>query len=104
MKSVMNYTKWEELRQAMYELGDLRPRWRAKDLSGYVSPWDGEWFYHFRNGSYKTMEWVEIQVSSPEQDESVLASIKAIHLPGLRIDSGYRIYGYVDDGDAADYL
>ena len=36
---LMNNTKWEELRAAMYGLDGLRPRWRTKDLeSGYVCP------------------------------------------------------------------
>jgi hypothetical protein len=100
----MNDTKWEELRLAMYNLGPSSPRWRAKDLSGYTSPWDGEWFYHFRNGGYVSIEWVEIQVSSVDQDAVVLALLKAIHLPGVRIERGFRIYGYTSDGVAVDYL
>ena len=100
----MNNTKWDELRLAMYNLGDLRPRWRTKDVSGYLSPWDGEWFYHFRDGGYVSIEWVEIQVISPEQDAAVLALLRKIHLPGHRIEQGFRIYGYGQDGVAIDYV
>jgi hypothetical protein len=100
----MNNTKWDELRLGMYNLGDLRPRWRTKDTSGYVCPWDGEWFYHFREGGYSTIEWVEIQVKSAEQDAAVLDQLRKIHLPGHRIDQGFRIYGYVGDGLAIEYI
>ena len=89
---------------AMHNLGDLRPRWRAKELSGYISSWDGEWFYHFRNGGYDSIEFVEIQILSAEQDAAVLAQIQRIHLPGHRIEHGFRIYGYAIDGVALNYL
>ena len=104
MNPVMNDTKWEELRLAMYNLGTLHPRWRTKDLSGYLSPWDGEWFYHFRNGGYDSVEWVEIQISSLEQDAAVFASLKAIQVPGTRIQCGFRVYGYTAEGIAVDYI
>jgi Family of unknown function (DUF6678) len=104
MNPVMNDTKWEELRLAMYNLGALSPRWRTKDLSGHISQWDAEWFYHFRNGGYVSIEWVEIQVSSVEQDAAVVASLKAIHLPGQRIERGFRIYGYTSDGVTVAYI
>ena len=38
MYPAMNNTKWDELREAMYDLGELRPRWRTKGVSGYLSP------------------------------------------------------------------
>jgi len=37
MNPFMNETKWDELRLAMYALGNLHPRWRTKDVSGYAS-------------------------------------------------------------------
>lgn len=53
---VMNNTKWEELRLAMHSLGKLRPQWQTKDLeTGYVPCWDGDWFYHFRDGGYDSI-------------------------------------------------
>ena len=53
---LMNNTKWDQLRLAMYDLDDFSPRWRTKDLSGYLSDWDGEWFHHFRTSGYETIE------------------------------------------------
>ncbi|MDB5313717.1 MAG: hypothetical protein JWO38_7919 [Gemmataceae bacterium] len=100
----MNNTKWDELRLAMYNLGDLCPFWRTKDLSGYLSSWDGEWFYHFCDGGYSSIEWVEIQVKSADQDAAILELLRQIHLPGHRIEQGFRIYGYARDGQAVDYI
>ena len=97
----MNDTKWDELRLAMYHLGDRHPRWRTKDISGYVSDWDGEWFYHFRQGGYLTIEWVEIQVSWPDQDAAVLELLQQIHVPGHRIENGFRVYGFARQGTQA---
>ena len=74
----MNDTKWDELRLAMYGLGDLRPRW--------------------------SIEWVEIQVLSADQDVAVPALLREIHLPGHRIETGFRIYGYARDGNAVDFI
>ncbi len=45
--AVMNDTKWDELRLAMYEL-EPSPAYRTKCWeNGYIPPWDGEWFHHF---------------------------------------------------------
>jgi hypothetical protein len=99
----MNNTKWEELRLAMLSLGDLRPRWRTKDVSGYVSSWDGEWYYHFRDG-FKSIEWVEIYIQSAEQDIAVLELLRRIHVPGHKIEQGYRIYGYLPDNVPVDCI
>jgi hypothetical protein len=100
----MNNTKWDELRRAMYALGRATPRWRTKDISGYVWPWDGEWFYHFRGAGYRTIEWVEIRTDTPEQDAAIEAILRRIHVPGHRIDNGFRVYGYVRNGDTVDYI
>lgn len=100
----MNDTKWDELRLAMYGLGELSPAWRAKDLSGYLSPWDREWFYHFRSGGYGSIEWVEVRVASPAQDVAVLARLCEVHVPGKRVEQGFRVYGYVAPGTSLGYL
>jgi hypothetical protein len=102
----MNDTKWDEVRLAMYKLGPLSPRWRTKDIeSGYVPSWEREWFYHFRNGGYESIEWLEIALSSPEQEEAVICALKAIHVPGHRVMEGIRTYGYVEAGfPAAEYI
>jgi hypothetical protein len=100
---LMNDTKGDEFRLGMYGLGDLSPRWRTKDVSGYESDW-GEWFYHFRAEGYTTIEWVEISVTSPEQDAAVLELLRKVHVPGHRVEQGFRVYGYVGDQIVTDFI
>jgi hypothetical protein len=105
MLPLMNDTKWDELRLAMYELGPLSPKWRTLDVENvYLSDWDGEWFYHFRNGSYEFIKWVEIAVESPEQKQAVLTELVKIHVPGIRTESGFRVLGYAELGNEVDYI
>ena len=105
LNRVMKNTKWDELRLAMYELGSLKPRWRTCCVeNGYVCPWDREWFYHFRNGGYEIIEWVEIETTSVEQDKAVYKVLSEIHVPGEKFLNGYRFYGYVHSGEFAEYL
>ncbi|MEN3930581.1 DUF6678 family protein [Microvirga sp. W0021] len=101
----MNNTKWDELRLAMYNLTDLSPMWRTLDTEkDYLSPWDGEWFYHFRNGGYEFIKWVEIEVLTAQQEQAVLAQLKKIHVPGERTENGFRVFGYVETGTEVNYL
>ncbi|MCK6474280.1 MAG: hypothetical protein L6R28_21385 [Planctomycetes bacterium] len=102
---VMNNTKWDELRLAMYSLGELRPKWRTKDVeTGFISSWDGDWYYHFRNGGYESIEWAEIRVLSPEQETVVFNELIAIHVPGERTENGFRVFGYVPRGQTISYV
>lgn len=105
MITVMNTTKWQELRIAMHELTSNRPKWRTKCVTnGYISEWDGEWYYHFSEGGFKEIEWVEIKVENEEQKRMVLKELKSIHLPGHEVDVGYKVYGYVQSGQLVDYI
>jgi hypothetical protein len=102
---LLNSTKWDELRAAMYGLDTLSPQWRTQDLkSGYLSPWDGDWFYHFRASGYSTIEWVEIKTTTAEQTAAVLAALKSIHVPGHRSDHGFKVYGYSREGSDLEYI
>ncbi len=101
----MNDTKWDELRLAMYNLGENHPKWRTKDVeNGYLSGWDGEWYYHFRSGGYKTIEYVEIRVSHEEMRDRVRGVLAKIHLPGRETKEGFIVYGYTRTGESVDYL
>jgi hypothetical protein len=101
----MNNTKWEEVRLAMYGLGELSPRWQVRDVkTGYVSDWEGEWFYHFRTGGYETIEWLDIATVTEEQRVAVRDALRKIHVPGAEIPSGFRIFGYAKSGEFVDYL
>ncbi|WP_020466962.1 DUF6678 family protein [Singulisphaera acidiphila] len=100
----MNNTKWDELRLAMYGLGNLSPSWSTKDLSGYICPYDKDWFYHFRNGGYDSIEWVHIRLDSPEQDRAVEMALRRVHVPGHRVEGGFRVYGYTQAAATIDYI
>jgi hypothetical protein len=103
-QQVMNDTKWEEIRLAMYDYPNNR-QWRTKDIeSGYICPWDGEWFYHFKLGGYKTIEWLDIKAETEEIRNDVLKILKAIHVPGEVFDDVIKVYGYVEIGKFVDYL
>ncbi len=103
--SLMNDAKWDELRLAMYNLNVMSPRFRTRWVrNGFMSPWDGEWFHHFRECGYAGIEWVDIRTSSADQDAAVLNELRQIHVPGCRTDDGFRIYGYVPGGTHVDYI
>jgi hypothetical protein len=105
MQRLMNDTKWDELRLAMYGLGPLSPKWRTLDVeNGHLSDWDGEWFHHFRSGGYKFIKWVEIAVENAEQTRAVVTELARVHVPGTPTETGYRVLGYVELGIAVDYL
>ncbi|MCA9014065.1 MAG: hypothetical protein KDA77_01925 [Planctomycetaceae bacterium] len=105
MQPVMNDTKWRELQMAMYEIKDFCPQWRTRCLeNGYVSHWDGEWFYHFSEGGYADIEWVEIKAENVEEAAIVLAALKKIHVPGEQWEHGFRVYGYVTECQPVEYL
>jgi hypothetical protein len=101
----MNDTKWDEVRVAMYALDDYSPRWRTRDIeSGHVSQWDREWYYHFRNGGYEFIEWLEIAIDSPEQRELVRDCLRRIGVPGVEDVDGFRVLGYAAVGHSVDYI
>jgi hypothetical protein len=104
MHPVCNNTKWNELRHAMLHMPEGKtPRWKSKDLNGHVTAYfDGEWYYHFSLGGYKTIEYVDIQSQDIETDESVLMVIRKIGMAAVRQDKLiWRIFGYVADPSQA---
>ena len=105
MHPLMNDTKWDELRLAMHGLGALGPRWRTRDVeNGYVSDWDGDWFYHFRLGGYRSIHWVDVAVTGDAQRAAVWPELVRIGLPGETTATGFRIFGYAEAGQAVGYL
>ncbi len=104
MNGVMNDTKWDELRLAMYSLGDQSPRFRIKDIGHEPSSWDGEWFYHFREVPYREIQWVELHVDCDEQRDRVRNQLRHIHVPGMETDEGFRVFGWIDSGVTISYI
>lgn len=100
----MNNTKWKEVQESMHGLKES-PKWRICCVTnGYISDWDGEWFYHFSEGGFEDIEWLEIKTANEEHAELVLSSLKSIHVPGIKTEYGYKVYGYVNEGEPVDYL
>ncbi len=105
LSGLMNDTKWEELRVAMYELGRQHPLFQMKVLNRdepYF--WDGDWFYHFRLLDYKEIEWVDLRVKSNEQREVVRERLAKIHVPGIATQEGFRIFGWVEPSVHVQYI
>jgi hypothetical protein len=101
---LMNDTKWDELRLAMYGLAELSPQWRTKDReTGYVCPWDSEWYHHFYGG-YKFIEWVELRADSPEQRSAIRSCLKKIRAPGIETTQGFRVIGWISPGEPVAYI
>jgi hypothetical protein len=105
---VMNNTKWDELRKAMDALGsirqDLSTVWRTRCWeNGYTSSWDADWFYHFLQGSYECIEWVEIKLDSELKTQAVRSVLAQIHVPIENTTEGIRVYGYIKPGQYVEY-
>ncbi|WP_338692086.1 DUF6678 family protein [Bradyrhizobium sp. 26S5] len=81
-----------------------RPLWSTLCTNGYRSAPENGWYYHFRSGGYGDIVYVDIFANDPEHRERIRQVIKQIHLPGEEIESGFRIYGYAETGQAVDYL
>lgn len=101
--SLMNNTKWEEIRLAMYEY-PVAILWRVKNIdNSYLSNWDGEWFYHFKSGGYNTIEWLEIKVDDEKIKNDILSILRRIHVPGVVLENSIKVYGY-SKGEFVDYI
>ena len=102
--STANKTKWLKLRDFVLTL-DVRPRFRSKILeTGYVSKWDGEWYYHLigesaiNEGNFKEIEWFELAGSALE-DHTIIERISSIGFCGEFVDGNLRLYGYIKNGE-----
>jgi hypothetical protein len=100
---VMDNTKWDELRLAMYAIKPT-PRYRCMMINGHYSREDAEWFYHFREGGYEDIQYVDIFAESQPLREQISSALKKIHLPGEETGDGFRVHGYAPPGQNLDYL
>ncbi|MGO4716540.1 DUF6678 family protein [Bradyrhizobium sp. 2TAF24] len=103
LNPVMNNTKWNELRLGMYGLAQT-PAWSTLSTNGYKSRPDREWYYHFSIGGYADIIHVDILVENAAHRETVRRVLQHIHVPGEETPEGFRVFGYLQDGQAADYL
>ena len=100
---VMNNTKWEELRLAMYAIKG-GTTYRCMFITGHYSDPDGEWYYHFRQGGYDDIRYVDIFAKNQIHREQIRGALERIHLPGEETENGFRVYGYAVPGQVLDYL
>lgn len=63
--SLANNTKWNELIHEIRAMNDWKPSYRSKSVTGYVSDWDTEWFYHLPF-PFLCVEWFDISLQSNE--------------------------------------
>ncbi len=103
LNPAMNNTKWDEVRLAMYAIKPP-PCWSALFRSGYRSSPDREWFYHFREDGYASFLHVDIIVDSPVQRELVRSALRKVNVPGEELPEGFRVFGYLEDGQSAALL
>ncbi|WP_425229167.1 DUF6678 family protein [Sphingomonas sp.] len=103
LNPVMNNTKRDELRLAMYAITPP-PSWSTHSTNGYRSSPDREWFYHFRDGGYELILYVDINVDSLIHRELVRSALKKVHVPGEELADGFRVFGYLEDGRAGAFL
>lgn len=57
--SASNNTKWNELITHFRELQRWQPSYRSKSITGHISGWDVEWFYHLPF-PFAYVEWLDI--------------------------------------------
>ena len=100
---VMNNTKWREMRGAMYAIEPVTT-YRIMRINGYYSDPDAEWFYHFQEGGYDDIRYVDIFADNQLHRQQIGNALKKIHLPGEETGDGFRVYGYALPGQAIDYL
>lgn len=59
LASAANNTKWNELITHMRQRSEWRPSYRSKSITGHISEWDVEWFYHLPF-PFAYVEWLDI--------------------------------------------
>ena len=80
--SLMNNTKWKEIRMAMCNYPGT-VLWRVRNIdNGLLSNWDSEWFNHFQLREYSKIDWLAIKVNSEEMKNNISHILREIHVPG----------------------
>ena len=100
---VMNNTKWREFRTAMLAIESVTT-YRTMSTNGYYAQPDAEWFYHFQEGGYDYIRYVDIFATDKPHRQEIRSALKKIHLPADETENGFRVYGYVLYGQSVDYL
>ena len=59
-----NNTKWNDLITTVRANEEWKPSYRTKSVTGYISGWDSEWFYHLPF-PFVCVEWFDMSLDSP---------------------------------------
>ena len=106
LASASNNTKWDELINHFRELQGWRPSYRSKCVTGYVSEWDVEWFYHLPF-PLLSIEWLDVdflqktrehrlppRVTVIDHSEWIAPLLQRIGLDFRQGATMIRIFGY----------
>ena len=80
------------------------PRFQVTTTEGNQGRPDREWYYHFGEGGYGDIAYVDILLDDEAHRDRVRAVLREIHLPGEETDAGFRVFGYARHGQAVAYL
>ncbi|WP_315703103.1 MULTISPECIES: DUF6678 family protein [unclassified Bradyrhizobium] len=75
----MNNTKWREFRTALLEI-ESATTYRTMSTNGYYAPPDADWFYHFQEGGYDDIRYVDIFATDKSHRQKIRSALKKIHL------------------------
>lgn len=72
--------------------------------TGYNSGSDRKWSYHFREGGYDDMLYVDIQVETLSRRKRVRSTLRKVHVPGDETPGVFRVFGYLQGCQSADHI
>ncbi|OPB01039.1 hypothetical protein BFW87_01180 [Pseudomonas fluorescens] len=87
LASAANNTKWNELIDYFRQRSGWHPSYRSKSITGHISDWDVEWFYHLPF-PFAYVEWFDIGLWQAAPSKGAL-------LPQTFIDHTEEISGVV---------
>ena len=76
----------------------------GSDASGVVTKAVPDGPDHFRISGYASILYVDILIENADQREIVRSALREIHVPGAETPEGFRVFGYLRDGQVVDYL
>ena len=105
--SVSNNTRWNELINYFRHVTGWRPSYRSKLVTGHISAWDVEWFYHLPF-PFASVEWFDIglweevpakgRLLAPSKIDHTNEISKVVRQIGFEFevrDDVLRIWGYM---------
>lgn len=87
----------------MYAL-EPTPAWSTLSTNGYRSRYDRECYYHFSECGYEDILHVDTLVEDSAQRDAVRSALKKVHVPGEETPEGFRVFGYLQNGQAANFI